>query len=71
VLSNGEKVVPNVMESKMSSSPLLAGALMFGNGKPHCGLLIEARKPMKMHGWEKDFVNEIWCVIFLSNFSHL
>ncbi|THU85276.1 NAD(P)-binding protein [Dendrothele bispora CBS 962.96] len=63
VLSSGEKVVPNVMENELAACPLLSGVLMFGRGRPHCGLLVEAREPKEADGWAESLVNTIWPLV--------
>ncbi|KAF7291295.1 Acetyl-CoA synthetase-like protein [Mycena indigotica] len=40
-LSNGEKVVPGPQEDILSTSPLIAGLVLFGRGRDRLGLLIE------------------------------
>ncbi|THU92307.1 acetyl-CoA synthetase-like protein [Dendrothele bispora CBS 962.96] len=63
VLSSGEKVVPNVMENELGSCPLLSGVLMFGRGRLHCGLLVEAREPKETDGWAESLVDTIWPLV--------
>ncbi|THU90837.1 acetyl-CoA synthetase-like protein [Dendrothele bispora CBS 962.96] len=63
VLSSGEKVVPNVMENELAACPLLSGVLMFGRGRPNCGLLVEAREPKEADGWAESLVNTIWPLV--------
>ncbi|KAF9008146.1 acetyl-CoA synthetase-like protein [Hymenopellis radicata] len=59
VLSAGEKVVPNQTEDKVNSSPDVSGALMFGRGRPHCGLIVEPRDPER---WAKKGVHFIYAI---------
>ena len=49
VLGAGEKVVPLQQEGALMAHPAVTGAVMFGRGKPQCGVLIEIT-----HGFEID-----------------
>ncbi len=37
----GEKIVPIPQEGHIVSSPLVAGAVMFGRGRPQAGIIVE------------------------------
>lgn len=59
VLSNSEKFNPVPFELAMQGHPLLAGALVVGQGRVHASLLIEAKQPVQ--GDERtSLVDRIW-----------
>jgi len=60
VLSAGEKVVPNLFEDLVSSSPILSGVIMFGRGRQHCGVLLEPRDPGAWAGKTAQLVDAVW-----------
>ncbi|KAI0085165.1 hypothetical protein BDY19DRAFT_909277 [Irpex rosettiformis] len=71
VLGTGEKIVPIPQESHISSSPLVAGAIMFGREKMQPGVLIE---PHPSHVIKPDneaelieYRNKVWPVIAEAN----
>ncbi|KAF9458154.1 hypothetical protein BDZ94DRAFT_143619 [Collybia nuda] len=67
VLSSGEKVVPIPMEDKINSAPELSGALMFGRGHPHCGIIIEPRDSERWFGKDVDLIDAVWPIIEEAN----
>ncbi|KAF8486550.1 hypothetical protein JB92DRAFT_3148577 [Gautieria morchelliformis] len=69
VLSSGEKVVPSPLEDVVGSSPIVSGVIMFGRGKPHCGLLIEPVEPATWEGHTKELVDTLWPLIARANMS--
>ncbi|KAF2176481.1 acetyl-CoA synthetase-like protein [Zopfia rhizophila CBS 207.26] len=60
VLSNGEKFNPVPSETQIAAHPLLAGALIIGQGHPQASLILEP----KDHSRElKSLIKEIWPII--------
>ncbi|KZT27278.1 acetyl-CoA synthetase-like protein, partial [Neolentinus lepideus HHB14362 ss-1] len=70
-LASGEKTVPAPMESKILSSPLVVGAIMFGRGRNQVGVLIEPRQEHLMNTDDPaslaDFRNQIWSIVEEAN----
>ncbi|KAH9928993.1 hypothetical protein B0H21DRAFT_700203 [Amylocystis lapponica] len=64
VLGTGEKSVPSPQEHIIMASPLVSGALMFGRGRMHVGVLVEPRAAYTVPwGDEKaaaEYRNAIW-----------
>ncbi|KAJ5105513.1 hypothetical protein NUU61_002860 [Penicillium alfredii] len=68
VLASSHKVWPIPMEMVLQGDPLVAGALMVGNGRPEVLLLIEPRKsPEQQKMSKKEFIDAIWPSIVKAN----
>ncbi|KAJ3537775.1 hypothetical protein NM688_g6625 [Phlebia brevispora] len=71
VLGSGEKIVPLPQEGRITASPMVAAAVMFGRGKSQCGVLIEPRPQFAVNVHDEEsviaFRNEIWPVIEEAN----
>ena len=64
VLSNGEKFNPVPMELMIQGHPLLAGALVVGNGRSQASLLVEPKAPTLD---PLSLVQDIWSLIEQAN----
>ncbi|KAF8193608.1 hypothetical protein K438DRAFT_1720091 [Mycena galopus ATCC 62051] len=71
VHTSGEKTVPAPMEDIVLSSPLVAGAVMFGNERPQTGILIETISSLQIDIHDPPQVaelrNKIWPIIEEAN----
>lgn len=68
VLANNEKVWPIPMESIIAEDPLVAGALVVGNGRPEVILLVEPRpSPEVDRMTKKEFIDAIWPRVAYAN----
>lgn len=68
VLSNGEKFNPVSMEGAITSgSPDVKRCLVFGQGKFHGGLLVEATRPPSNREEEREMKDRLWPVIQQAN----
>ena len=64
VFSNGEKLFPVSMEATMSGHPLVAGALVVGQGRFQAAILVEP-KPKDFD--ENTLIDQIWPLIEKAN----
>ncbi|KAL6719407.1 hypothetical protein ACLMJK_003647 [Lecanora helva] len=62
VLATGEKVIPHVLESSLSESECVKGAIAFGDGQFELGVLVEPRLPTLPQD-HASFVSKIWPLI--------
>ncbi|EPQ54835.1 acetyl-CoA synthetase-like protein [Gloeophyllum trabeum ATCC 11539] len=71
ILASGEKTVPAPIEGKILTSPLVAGAMMFGRGHNQVGILIEPRPEHAIDPADEAalarFRNELWPVVEEAN----
>lgn len=56
LLNNALKVNPLHVEVKLQSHPLLKGALVFGEGRVRCGILLEVKEGVE----KKGLVERVW-----------
>ena len=63
VLGTGSKFHPVPSEMAIAGSPLLRGAVVIGEGRPHAGLLVEAQEGIEREG----LVQRIWPVVQAAN----
>ncbi|KAF7985842.1 hypothetical protein HWV62_526 [Athelia sp. TMB] len=66
VLASGENMVPTPMESVITTSPLVGGAVVFGHGRNQAGVLIE---PAVAVFSVSEFVSHIWTAVEEANKS--
>ena len=66
VLATGEKVIPHVLESSLSESEAIKGAIAFGDGQFELGVLIEPRDAVNPDD-RAAFVSSIWPLIVKIN----
>lgn len=64
VLSNAEKFYPVPSESHITAHPLVSGALIIGQGRPHLCLILE---PKDSHQNLEDLVDAVWPTIEEAN----
>ena len=62
VLATGEKLIPRVLDSNLSETEAIKGAIAFGDGQFEVGVLIEPRNPVESHR-HAAFVYSIWPLI--------
>ncbi|KAJ6553072.1 hypothetical protein B0H19DRAFT_1030172, partial [Mycena capillaripes] len=71
VHSSGEKTVPGPLEDIISSSPHVAGAVIFGHGRPQTGILIEPAEDLTIDVDNEvqlaELRNKIWPAIEEAN----
>ncbi|KAF7329341.1 Acetyl-CoA synthetase-like protein [Mycena kentingensis (nom. inval.)] len=69
IMANGEKAVPGPMEDILNSSPLVAGAVMFGRERNQIGVLIEPAVPIDSTDEKQliEFRNAVWDVVQEAN----
>lgn len=60
VLATGEKVLPRILESLLSESPLVKAAVVFGDGQFELGVIVEPASPTEDHG---QFKSSIWPIV--------
>lgn len=63
VLSTGFKINAPVLESLLEAHPDVTSALMFGNGRPRCGLIVEANGG----NTDSETTEKVWPLIEASN----
>jgi acyl-coenzyme A synthetase/AMP-(fatty) acid ligase len=63
ILSTGDKVNPVPKESLIQNHPMVTGALVFGNSRTKCGLLVE----VKDHAHQKELLEAIWGLVVKEN----
>ncbi|PVH91878.1 NRPS-like enzyme [Periconia macrospinosa] len=61
VLSNGEKFNPVPSETQIAAHPLIAGALIIGNGRAQASLILEPKD------YSQDFIDQVWPVVEQAN----
>ncbi|KAF7965726.1 hypothetical protein HWV62_42156 [Athelia sp. TMB] len=66
ILASGENMVPAPLESVITSSPLVSGAVVFGRGRNQVGVLIEPAVPVFD---VVEFRNRIWPAVEEANKS--
>lgn len=70
-MTAGEKIVPIPQESHMTSSPFIAGAIMFGREKMQPGVLIEPHPSHAINPANEaevvEFRNKVWSVVAEAN----
>ncbi|KAI0451243.1 acetyl-CoA synthetase-like protein [Xylaria acuta] len=59
VLSNGEKITPALMEAAISSSPLVRGAMVVGQGRFHPLVLVELAEDRGVAKEREKILNEL------------
>lgn len=59
-LSTSGKVNPVHIETAFQTHPLLRGALVFGEGRTHCGLLVE---PKNFEADKEELIESVWGVL--------
>lgn len=64
VLASGEKTVPAPMESIITSSPMIQGAVMFGRQRSQVGILVEPRPECRLDTRNdqavQEFRDKVW-----------
>ena len=60
VLATGEKVIPRILESMLSESPLVKAAIVFGDGQFEIGVIVE---PAAEAENVEDFKEAIWPIV--------
>ncbi len=60
VLATGEKVLPRILESLLSESPLVKAAVAFGDGQFELGVIVEPASPTEDH---EQFKSSIWSIV--------
>ncbi|KAJ7634662.1 hypothetical protein FB45DRAFT_669383, partial [Roridomyces roridus] len=69
--SSGEKTVPGPMENIITSTPLIAEAVMFGREHPQAGILIEVRSSFQIDVDDQtqlaELRNKVWSCIEEAN----
>ena len=60
VLASGEKVIPRILESILSESPLIKAAVAFGDGQFEVGVIVEPALPPDN---DEQFKSSIWPII--------
>lgn len=63
ILSTGDKVNPVPKESLIQGLPMVTGALVFGNSRTKCGLLVEVKDTTR----EKELLEEVWELMIKEN----
>ncbi|KAJ7466248.1 putative aminoadipate reductase [Mycena galericulata] len=67
VHTSGEKTVPAPMEDIVTSSPDIAGAVMFGSERAQAGIIIETIPSLQIDGQLAELRNKIWPTIEEAN----
>ncbi|KAF7943055.1 hypothetical protein EAE96_011000 [Botrytis aclada] len=65
ILSNASKANPVHIETLLQSHPLLNGSLVFGAGRPRCGILLEPKADSILT--EEELVAKVWPDVVKAN----
>jgi acyl-CoA synthetase (AMP-forming)/AMP-acid ligase II len=67
-MRNGQKTLPSTLENALHGHPLVLGAVVFGHGQDHVGVLIELKsaKPAYSHDEQTELRSRVWyAVVFI------
>ncbi|EPQ52234.1 acetyl-CoA synthetase-like protein [Gloeophyllum trabeum ATCC 11539] len=71
ILASGEKIVPGPIESKILTSPLVSGVILFGRGHNQAGILVEPRLEYVVNPLDDvasaEFRNMLWAIVEEAN----
>jgi acyl-CoA synthetase (AMP-forming)/AMP-acid ligase II len=64
-MRNGQKTLPSTLENALHGHPLVLGAVVFGHGQDHIGVLIELRsaKPAYSQDEQTELRSRFWYAV--------